>query len=136
MPVYALCPSTKSMKAITSGPRLKRTYGSRGGTIFMSGYSSHCKTKLGKPVRMSRIIRKEPKFKLAKCSGGLIRNPLTRRCDSEAYKKRFIQSLLKKRISQIRKYGLSQSKAKIPRTPTASRSRSRARSVSSAKSYY
>lgn len=120
MVVLSLCPSTKKMTAITYKPQLKRTYGSRGGTVFVTGYSKACKTKAGKPVKMSRIIRKEKKFKLQKCPSGLIRNPLTRRCDSEAYKKRFIQSLLKKRITQIRKYGMSQSSAMIPKKRTSS----------------
>ena len=120
MVVLALCSPKKKMLPITYKPQLKRTYGSRGGTVFMTGYSKACKTKAGKPVKMSRIIRKEKKFKLQKCSGGLIRNPLTRRCDSEAYKKRFIRSLLNKRISQIKAYGSHQSSAMIPKKRTSS----------------
>ena len=138
MVVLALCPSTKSMKAITYKPQLKRSYGSRGSTVFVTGYSKACKTKAGKPVKMSRIVRKEKKFKLQKCAGGLIRNPLTRRCDSEAYKKKFIQSLLKKRITQIRKYGLSQTRAMIPKKKSSSKKTASGKKKVSSKrvSYY
>ena len=119
MTIYALCPSTKSMKKIDSGAQLKRVYGEKGSTVFINGFGNGCKNKSGEPVRMSRILRKEGKFKLKKCDDPLVRNPLTRRCDSEEYKKRFVQRLLSQRISEIKKYGLTQTSAIIPKARRA-----------------